>query len=76
MRYDDAAAFRQALLARLRNIASSTGIPFERLRKRVVFERLLARLLKVAPDRWALKGALALDFRFQFRVRDQGRTSG
>ncbi len=69
MKYEDAAAFRQALLSRLRSVVSSTGIPFERLRKRLVFERLLARLLKVAPKRWALKGALALDFRFQSRAR-------
>lgn len=29
----------------------------------VVFDRLMARLLIVAPDRWVLKGALALDLR-------------
>ncbi len=69
MRYRDAAAFRQALLTRLRNLAQQTGNPIERLRKRTVFERLLARLLSVAPDRWALKGALALDFRSPERAR-------
>jgi hypothetical protein len=31
------------------------------LRKRVVFERLIARVLLAAPGRWVLKGALALD---------------
>ncbi len=40
-----------------------------RLRKEVVFDRLLARLLQVAPDRWLLKGALALDFRLEERAR-------
>lgn len=40
-----------------------------RLRKLVVFERLLARLLIVAPDRWLLKGALALDLRLGARSR-------
>jgi hypothetical protein len=30
----------------------------------VVFERFFARLNAVVPDRWALKGALALDLRF------------
>jgi hypothetical protein len=39
-----------------------------RLRKLVAFERLLARLL-VAPDRWVLKGGLALDFRLGDRAR-------
>ncbi len=40
-----------------------------RLRKSVVFDRLLARLLAVASGRWILKGALALDFRFGNRTR-------
>ena len=35
----------------------------------MVFERLLARLLIVAPDRWLLKGALALDLRLGTRSR-------
>ena len=34
-----------------------------RIRKEIVFERLLARLTVVAPGRWVLKGGLALDFR-------------
>lgn len=40
-----------------------------RLRKEVAFDRLLARLFAVAPDRWVLKGALALDYRFGDRAR-------
>ena len=40
-----------------------------RLRKLVVFERLLSRLLVVAPERWVLKGGVALDFRFGERAR-------
>jgi hypothetical protein len=39
------------------------------LRKNVAFDRLLARLLVVAPDRWVLKGALALDYRLGHRAR-------
>src|SRR5438093_1901113 len=35
----------------------------------VVFERLLARLLAVAPHRWVLKGGLALDYRLGARAR-------
>ncbi len=42
-----------------------------RLRKLVVFDRLMARLLIVAPDRWILKGALALDY----RLGDVSRTT-
>jgi hypothetical protein len=63
MKYTTAAAFRQALEQRLKNEASSTGLGLARLRKRVAFELFLRRLLIVAPDRWVLKGALALDFR-------------
>lgn len=40
-----------------------------RLRRRVAFELLLRRLVVVAPDRWLLKGALALDFRFHAAAR-------
>jgi hypothetical protein len=35
----------------------------------VAFDRLLARLLIAAPDRWLLKGALALDYRLGARFR-------
>jgi predicted nucleotidyltransferase component of viral defense system len=63
VRYATANAFRTALETRLLARARETGVSIARLRKMVVFERLLARLLVVAPDRWHLKGALALDFR-------------
>jgi predicted nucleotidyltransferase component of viral defense system len=69
VRYESATAFRQALLAQLRKLAKETGIPLEHLRKRVVFERLLGRLLTVAPDRWVLKGALALDLGLESSAR-------
>ncbi len=63
MKYTSAAAFRQALEQRLKNEAAATGLGLARLRKRTAFELFLRRLLVVAPDRWVLKGALALDFR-------------
>jgi hypothetical protein len=63
MRYATAGAFRTALERRLLTITQQAGTPLVRLRKLVVFDRLMARLLVVAPDRWILKGALALDFR-------------
>lgn len=69
MKYATAAAFRQALLARLKQQAEAQGVSVDRLRKRVVFERLLARLRVVAKGHWALKGALALDFRNPTRAR-------
>ncbi|MBA2294092.1 MAG: nucleotidyl transferase AbiEii/AbiGii toxin family protein [Actinobacteria bacterium] len=79
MRYATAAAFRQALDDRLKIEAAQTGLGIARLRKRVAFELFLRRLVAVAPDRWVLKGALALDFRFHATTRptrdmDLGRT--
>jgi hypothetical protein len=69
MRYATAAAFRQALDHRLKAEAAKTGHGIARLRKRVAFELFLRRLVAVAPDRWVLKGALALDFRFHATTR-------
>jgi predicted nucleotidyltransferase component of viral defense system len=69
MKYTSAAAFRQALEERLKNEAASTGLGLARLRKRVAFELFLRRLLIVAPDRWVLKGALALNFRLAIATR-------
>ncbi|MGH2749814.1 MAG: nucleotidyl transferase AbiEii/AbiGii toxin family protein [Actinomycetota bacterium] len=65
MKYASAAAFRMALEQRLLNLTGKTELSLVRLRKTVVFDRLLARLSASAPDRWVLKGALALDFRFE-----------
>ncbi|MDX6669947.1 MAG: hypothetical protein QOI91_310 [Solirubrobacteraceae bacterium] len=69
MRYATAAAFRAALDQRLKTEAAATGLGLARLRKRVAFELFLRRLVKVAPDRWVLKGALALDFRLDVPTR-------
>jgi hypothetical protein len=69
MRYGSASAFRTALEARLLEHSRRSGLSLVRLRKSVVFSRLLARLLAVAPDRWVLKGGLAMDYRFGTRVR-------
>ena len=69
MNYATAAAFRQALDDRLKTEAVKTGLGIARLRKRVAFELFLRRLVAVAPNRWILKGALALDFRFHATSR-------
>jgi hypothetical protein len=39
------------------------------LRKMVAFDRFLARLVADAPDRWILKGGLALQLRLGERAR-------
>ncbi len=69
LKYTNAVAFRQALEQRLKNESAATGHSLARLRKRVAFELFLHRLLAVAPDRWVLKGALALDFRLGVTTR-------
>lgn len=69
MRYATAAAFRQALDDRLKSEAATTGVSLQRLRKRVAFELFLRRLATAAPDRWVLKGALALELRLRARTR-------
>lgn len=61
MKYTTASAFRGALEQRLATLANQTGVPLVRLRKLVVFDRLMARLRIVAPSGWFLKGAVALN---------------
>lgn len=69
MRYVSAGAFRTALERRLLTQAQQTGVPLMRLRKLVAFDRLIARLVTATPDRWILKGAVALHFRAGPRFR-------
>ena len=69
MKYANAARFRRALEDRLLNQSRTGPVPLARLRKRTVFDRLLARLTAHESERWLLKGASALDFRFGGQVR-------
>lgn len=69
MRYATAAGFRTALEHRLLALSREQSIPLVRLRKLVVFDRLLARLLVVAGGRWVLKGGVALNLRVGPRFR-------
>ena len=69
MKYQSGAAFRQALEQRLLTRSRERGTSLVRLRKAVVFDRILVRLAIAAPGRWVLKGALALDFRMGERTR-------
>ncbi|MDD5371112.1 MAG: nucleotidyl transferase AbiEii/AbiGii toxin family protein [Anaerolineaceae bacterium] len=71
MLYKSGSAFRQALEARLRTDHLKTGVPLLRLRKLVAFDRFLARLTMVSPDRWVLKGGLAM----QLRLGNHARTT-
>ena len=67
--YATPAAFRAAVEARLRERARRLSAPAYIVRRQAALERLLMRLTKVAPDRWALKGGLALETRFGARAR-------
>lgn len=70
MTYRDARAFRAALEERLRRQARSSGRPLDRVRKEAAAQRLLARLVAVAPEgSWVLKGGLALVIRMGERAR-------
>ncbi|MCC7087719.1 MAG: nucleotidyl transferase AbiEii/AbiGii toxin family protein [Dehalococcoidia bacterium] len=71
MRYETAAAFRRALEDRLKERSHHAGAGLARLRKQVAFDRLLARLVRIAPGEWALKGGFAL----QLRMSDRARTT-
>lgn len=68
MKYATADAFRAALDARLKRQAIESGMTLPRLRKYIAFERLLARLLVIAPERYVLKGGYALDVRLHDRA--------
>jgi hypothetical protein len=62
--YSTPLAFKQALEQRLRS-ASATGTDFGRRRQLLVFDRLLARLGRVAGDAVTLKGGLVLELRLE-----------
>lgn len=60
MKYSSAGAFRQALETRLNSASRESGGSLVRLRKGVVFDRLLARLLITNTENWVLEGGFAL----------------
>jgi predicted nucleotidyltransferase component of viral defense system len=61
--YESVGAFRQALEQRLLNQARETGTDLNRLRRRVVFERILLRLTTSQPGMWVVKGGMAVELR-------------
>jgi nucleotidyltransferase AbiEii toxin of type IV toxin-antitoxin system len=63
MRYRTAESFRRALDDRLLRMAGTSGLPLDRLRKHVAFERFLARIEDLTPRSWVLKGGLAINCR-------------
>lgn len=69
MSYATPYALRAALEHRLHAKSVETGISLDRLRRRVLFERIVARLDTFEPERWVLKGGMALEV----RLRDDAR---
>ena len=69
MAYDSPAALRTALEQRLQSEAQATGIALNRLRRRVVFERIVFRIDAAEPGRWVVKGGMALEVRLPDRAR-------
>lgn len=69
MKYSTAGSFRAALETRLRQESTERGLAVGRLRKIVVFDRLLARMTRVSPEGWILKGGFALELRLPDRAR-------
>jgi hypothetical protein len=69
VKYGTLGALRMALERRLLEASRQTGLPLTRLRKVVVFERMLARLVRADGGLWVLKGAVALEFRRRGQTR-------
>lgn len=69
MRYRTPEAFRAALEQRLKNESATNSVAVMRLRKRVAFERFLARLSATDATGWMLKGAFALELRLGLGTR-------
>jgi hypothetical protein len=60
----DAAAFRDRLERHLEDRACGDELALALDRERVVVDRLLARLVDIAPDEWSVTGPFALDLRY------------
>ena len=71
MKYSSGAAFRQAVGHHVRRLNLESGMPIDRIRKTIAFDRFLDRLLQMYPDRWVVKGGFAI----QLRIGDQARTT-
>ncbi len=69
MNYKTAQAFRTALEQRLLSRSKVTKVSLDRLRRRVVFERIVSRLQVAEPGLWVLKGGMALEVRLLDEAR-------
>lgn len=67
--YTNAAAFRQAIEARLNQRAREESIDINRLRRALVFDRILVRLESGDAGAWVVKGGMALEWQLKNRAR-------
>lgn len=63
--YATPSAFRQALEARLNEVARLGHVDVQRLRRQVAFDRFLCRLFQHPGDHWLLKGGYAMELRLR-----------
>jgi len=65
--YKTPQALRTALEARLLQLAKRTGTDLQRFRRRVAFDRLLARMFTetASTPSWCLKGGYAIELRIE-----------
>lgn len=69
MIYETPSALRMALERRLQARSDESGVGLDRLRRRVLLERIIVRLAAAEPGLWVLKGGMALEV----RLRDAAR---
>ncbi len=62
--FKTATDFRKSLEARLKSVAEKTNQDLQRVRRKVAFERLLARIFHQGSDGFVLKGGYAMELRF------------
>ena len=67
--YETAAEFRQAIETRLNERARKDHVEVNRLRRGLVFERIMARLGAAEPGAWVVKGGMVLEWRLGERAR-------
>jgi hypothetical protein len=67
--YETPQALRMALEQRLLARSEATGVSLDRLRRRVLFERIIARLVASEPGQWVVKGGMAIEVRLSDEAR-------
>jgi hypothetical protein len=63
-RYKTITAFEAALTTKLKERVTSQRT-YQDIRKELAVDRILARLMRVSPEAWLLKGGVALEYRLQ-----------